>query len=509
MSAAVGPVPEPVGRVGVSARAAATPRSPPRRRSSPGSPAPRSSGSTTSAAAGSGRCSPTARCSPTSTAWSSSPGSTGAGQRGQRPDRGAGRRRPDLGRAGRELLRRVQRAAHHAELRRAGRRGQQHRQRLDGRRLRRPHRPPHRAAPRSAPPPPVVSATRSLPSTCPRPLAPAMGSLRHRGLAVTIGWHGPGGRGQRGLLLGTLVDAGVPLDVPAAAVAALPVEPVTLTTERVTRHGLGATRVHVHAPASPSTAPGPTSAASWPAAALPPAVRDRALAVFERLAVAEGRVHRVPADEVHFHEVGALDALADVVGVVAGFAHLALDRLAASPVTLGSGSARARTASSRCPVPPSWSCSPAYRSPAGPVRAEMCTPTGAALLAEHVQEWTTLPPCGCGGSAAAPAAATRWSCPTSSGWCSARPRRRTGGRAAAGDQRRRPRSPVVARCPGRAPRHRAGARGASDRQRTDGWAAGRKVSPTRGERGPADRVRGRTSMSTSGRGATPLLRPTA
>src|SRR5919202_1250503 len=96
------------------------------------------------------------------------------------------------------------------------------------------------------------------------------------------------------MLLGALVDAGVPLDVPAVLADA----------------------------------------------DLPPGVRERALAVFRRLAVAEGRVHRTDPDDVHFHEVGALDALADVVGVVAGFAHLRLDRLAASPVALGSGSTR-------------------------------------------------------------------------------------------------------------------------------------------------------------------------
>src|SRR4051812_19652308 len=142
------------------------------------------------------------------------------------------------------------------------------------------------------------------------------------------------------MLLGALVDAGVPLDVPARAVGGLTVEPVVLTTEQVTRHGLGATRVHVHAPPSSTHRTWPHVRAILADADLDDAVRDRALAVFERLALAEGRVHRVDPDEVHFHEVGALDALADVVGVVAGFAHLGLDRLAASPVALGSGSAR-------------------------------------------------------------------------------------------------------------------------------------------------------------------------
>src|ERR1700710_1065757 len=106
------------------------------------------------------------------------------------------------------------------------------------------------------------------------------------------------------MLLGALVDAGVPLEVPAAAVAALPVERITLTSEAVTRHGLGATRVHVSAPSSDVHRTWADVRGILATAALPAAVRSGALAVFERLAAAEGRVHRVPADEVHFHEVG-------------------------------------------------------------------------------------------------------------------------------------------------------------------------------------------------------------
>ena len=90
--------------------------------------------------------------------------------------------------------------------------------------------------------------------------------------------------------------------------------------------------------------------------------------------------------------MGALDALADVVGVVAGFAHLALDRLTASPVTLGSGSARGAHGVVPVPGPAVLELLTGVPVAAGPVPAEMCTPTGAALLAAHVQDWTTLPP---------------------------------------------------------------------------------------------------------------------
>jgi uncharacterized protein (TIGR00299 family) protein len=209
---------------------------------------------------------------------------------------------------------------------------------------------------------------------------------------VTIGWLDLAAGASGDMLLGALVDVGVPLDVLGAAVAALPVEPVTLTAEAVTRHGLGATRVHVHAPPSDVHRTWSDVRALLAAAALPAPVRDGALAVFERLAVAEGRVHRVPAEDVHFHEVGALDALADVVGVVAGLEHLALDRLAASPVALGSGSARGAHGVVPVPGPAVLELLAGVPVLAGPVPAEACTPTGAALLAARVQEWTTLPP---------------------------------------------------------------------------------------------------------------------
>jgi uncharacterized protein (TIGR00299 family) protein len=209
---------------------------------------------------------------------------------------------------------------------------------------------------------------------------------------VTIGWLDLSAGASGDMLLGALVDAGVPLDVPAAAIAALPVERIRLEIEPVTRHGLGATRVHVHAPASTEHRTWADVRALLLDADLPTPVREGALAVFERLAVAEGRVHRVDPESVHFHEVGALDALADVVGVVAGFEHLGLERLHASPVTLGSGSARSAHGVIPVPGPAVLELLRGVPVTAGPVASEMCTPTGAALLAARVDEWGTLPP---------------------------------------------------------------------------------------------------------------------
>jgi hypothetical protein len=207
-----------------------------------------------------------------------------------------------------------------------------------------------------------------------------------------IGWLDLSAGASGDMLLGALVDAGVPLDVPAAAVAALPVERIRLEAEPVTRHGIGATRVHVHAPESSAHRTWPDVRALLVDAALPTPVREGALAVFERLAVAEGRVHRTSPEDVHFHEVGALDALADVVGVVAGFEHLGLAQLTASPVALGSGSARSAHGVVPIPAPAVLELLTGIPVVGGGVPAEMCTPTGAALVAARVEGWTTLPP---------------------------------------------------------------------------------------------------------------------
>ena len=209
---------------------------------------------------------------------------------------------------------------------------------------------------------------------------------------MLVGWLDLSAGASGDMLLGALVDAGVPLEVLAGAVAALPVERVELSAERVTRSGIGATRVHVRAPASTTTRTWADVRALLTDAPLPTAVREGALAVFERLAVAEGRVHRTDPEAVHFHEVGALDALADVVGVVAGFEHLRLDELTASPVTLGSGSARSAHGAVPVPAPAVLELLKGVPVVGGPVAAEMCTPTGAALVSSRVRTYGPLPP---------------------------------------------------------------------------------------------------------------------
>ncbi|HTW18225.1 MAG TPA: nickel pincer cofactor biosynthesis protein LarC [Nocardioides sp.] len=197
------------------------------------------------------------------------------------------------------------------------------------------------------------------------------------------------------MLLGALAGAGVPLEVLQAAVDAVAPEPVALSLERVTRNGLAATRCHVAVAESHHHRTWRDVRTLLDRADLDIAVRDLAQRVFERLAVAEGAVHGVPADEVHFHEVGALDAIADVVGVAAGLVHLGAETVVISPVAVGSGTIRA--AHGTLPVPPPAVAEllrgvPSYAGPPGAPAMELCTPTGAAVLTAVATSWGPQPP---------------------------------------------------------------------------------------------------------------------
>jgi uncharacterized protein (TIGR00299 family) protein len=196
------------------------------------------------------------------------------------------------------------------------------------------------------------------------------------------------------MLLGALVGAGVPVEVLQAAVDTVAPEAVRLRAETVTRGGLAATRCHVEATDSTHHRTWRDVRALLEAAVLDDAVRDLALRAFERIAGAEAAVHATTPEEVHFHEVGALDAIADVVGVAAGFVHLAATSVTVAPVAVGSGSVR--SAHGTLPVPPPAVAEllrgvPSYAGPPGAPPMELCTPTGAALLTTLATAWGPQP----------------------------------------------------------------------------------------------------------------------
>ncbi|WP_322770630.1 nickel pincer cofactor biosynthesis protein LarC [Frankia sp. Cr1] len=232
-----------------------------------------------------------------------------------------------------------------------------------------------------------------------------------------VGWldlsSGASGDMLLGAVSGALAGTGQRADVIADAVDALGL-PVRLDVTVTRRAGIAATRVHVTTndviSSGGTTHPdglqrigapgGEHLRRTWAdirlllaGAPLAATVRERALATFATLAEAEATVHGIRADDVHFHEVGALDALADVVGVCAGLDALGLDQLVASPMALGGGSARTGHGVLPIPGPAVLELLRASGMPAhgGPVDLELCTPTGAALVATHVGAYGQLP----------------------------------------------------------------------------------------------------------------------
>lgn len=192
--------------------------------------------------------------------------------------------------------------------------------------------------------------------------------------------------------LGALVDAGVPVAALQDAIDAVLPGECGIAAERVVSAGIAATRVSVR-----ETREQP--ARTWAAIresivgadGMDPGVRERALAVFTVLAEAEADVHGVGLESVHFHEVGAVDSIADVVGTCAGLTALGVTRLVCSPVAVGSGTVT--TAHGVLPVPAPATAAllagvPVY---AGAAASELTTPTGAALVAVLADAFGPMP----------------------------------------------------------------------------------------------------------------------
>ncbi len=203
------------------------------------------------------------------------------------------------------------------------------------------------------------------------------------------------------MLLGALVGVGVPIEELTGSLNRLGID-LTLAQRPVERGGIAATKVDVVRADGSPVGPEPHHRGLSDVVdlldVLDEPVRARAIAVFRRLARAEATVHGIGVDEVHFHEVGALDAIADVVGVVAGFesrraraGSIGL-QLVCSTLSLGSGTARAAHGPIPVPAPAVLELLTGVAPvSAGPAPFEATTPTGAALLAELVDEWGPMP----------------------------------------------------------------------------------------------------------------------
>jgi uncharacterized protein (TIGR00299 family) protein len=195
------------------------------------------------------------------------------------------------------------------------------------------------------------------------------------------------------MLLAALLDAGADAGEVRTALAATGVAGLDLRVERVERHGISATHVDIVAPPEHVHRTWRDVREIVEAASLPAWPEARALDAFRRLAAAEGLIHRVPPEEVQFHEVGSLDAIVDIVGTCAALEVLGVDEVRAASVALSVGTVRGSHGILPNPAPAVVALLAEAGVPSHGLDLpfELTTPTGAALLAGMASGFGPLP----------------------------------------------------------------------------------------------------------------------
>ena len=194
------------------------------------------------------------------------------------------------------------------------------------------------------------------------------------------------------MTLGALVDAGVDLAAIREELAKLPVTGYRLEARVVRRSGLRGTKVDVIVDEAAQPARRYTDiAAMISESELEPEVRKRALAIFRRLGEVEAYLHAEPLEAIHFHEVGAVDSIVDVVGAAIGVHALGLEGAVASPVNVGHGTVHTSHGLLPVPAPATLALLEGYSAYAGDTRLELTTPTGAAILTTLADRFGPLP----------------------------------------------------------------------------------------------------------------------
>ncbi|MCH8805826.1 MAG: nickel pincer cofactor biosynthesis protein LarC [Planctomycetes bacterium] len=196
------------------------------------------------------------------------------------------------------------------------------------------------------------------------------------------------------MILGALVDAGCPLPALQETVAALKLPGVSLSAEKVDQKGIAATRVTVAVGPEPRKKHRhlPEIVSIIDRAGLKPRVADGAKTIFGRLAEAEATVHNTAVEKVHFHEVGAADAIVDIVCACAGLALLEIERVICSPIPTGRGTVTCEHGVMPIPAPATTLLLKGVPLADCDEPGELTTPTGAAILTTLADRFGPLPP---------------------------------------------------------------------------------------------------------------------
>src|SRR5262245_10339889 len=211
------------------------------------------------------------------------------------------------------------------------------------------------------------------------------------------------------MVLGALLDAGLPFDELKAALGSLAIDGYDIAAERVLRAGVSATKFRVieHPPSPGRIAAGTGAASPAPGhhphrhlksiynlidrSGLSEGGRARAKELFQRLGEAEAAIHQMPLEKVHLHEVGALDSIIDIVGAVFALEWVGAERIVCSPLNVGGGTVQSAHGLFPVPAPATLKLlrdAPVY---SGTVQKELVTPTGALLATSYASAFGPLP----------------------------------------------------------------------------------------------------------------------
>jgi uncharacterized protein (TIGR00299 family) protein len=197
------------------------------------------------------------------------------------------------------------------------------------------------------------------------------------------------------MVLGALLDAGLPFDDLKQALGSLAIDGYDVSVGRVVRAGISATKFVVREPAAEGAHRHRHLAGIFKlidGSALSPEGRDRAKALFQRLAEAEAAIHDMPVEKVHLHEVGAVDSIIDIVGAVYALEWFHADRIVCSPLNVGGGMVKSAHGTIPVPAPATVKLlgdAPIY---SGDVQKELVTPTGALIVSSYARSFGPVPP---------------------------------------------------------------------------------------------------------------------
>jgi uncharacterized protein (TIGR00299 family) protein len=193
------------------------------------------------------------------------------------------------------------------------------------------------------------------------------------------------------MLLGALIDAGLPVAALEAELAKLHLEDFHLHVAKVSKNGFAATKVDVHVHDHAPERHLREIREIVEQSDVSPGVKERAMRVFTRICEVEAGIHGMYVDDVHLHEVGGVDAIVDVVGVLAAVELLEIKRAVVSPLPMGRGFIRGAHGQIPLPAPATLGLLKGVPICGSPLDVEFVTPTGAALLVELADAWGPLP----------------------------------------------------------------------------------------------------------------------